>query len=226
MWCHDIGREQATNKPLLKIVFQVMMRLFSPRKTTLLFVIRDKTKTPLEVLEPILREDIQKIWDSVPKPPKHKETPLSDFFNIEITTLSSYEEKEEMFKEQVAFLRQHFFYSIVPGGLDGDRRAVVPASGFPFSIQQIWKIIKENKDLDLPAHKVMVATVCCEEIAKEKVDLLTIDEAGGEPYVLCFVEFTDAKCALTAISALKECLWNICHPSSMHDKLDSMLLSC
>lgn len=180
MWCHDIGREQAANKPLLKTVFQVMMRLFSPRKTTLLFVIRDKTKTPLEVLEPILREDIQKIWDSVPKPPKHKETPLSDFFNIEITALSSYEEKEEMFKEQVAFLRQRFFHSIVPGGLAGDRRAVVPASGFPFSIQQIWKIIKENKDLDLPAHKVMVATVCCEEIAKEKVDLLTIDEDWRE----------------------------------------------
>lgn len=65
------------------------MRLFSPRKTTLLFVIRDKTRvrlsipcqsldtcmtfgcpkhfilffeqTPLENLEPILREDIQKV---------------------------------------------------------------------------------------------------------------------------------------------------------------------
>lgn len=23
-WCHDIGREQAANKPLLKIVFQVL----------------------------------------------------------------------------------------------------------------------------------------------------------------------------------------------------------
>ncbi|KAI3876604.1 hypothetical protein MKX03_013306, partial [Papaver bracteatum] len=60
MWCHDIGREQAANKPLLKTVFQVMMRLFSPRKTTLLLVIRDKTKTPMEHLEPVLREDIQK----------------------------------------------------------------------------------------------------------------------------------------------------------------------
>ncbi|OMP10665.1 Root hair defective 3 GTP-binding protein, partial [Corchorus capsularis] len=81
MWCHDIGREQAANKPLLKTVFQVMMRLFSPRKTTLLFVIRDKTKTPLEYLEPILREDIQKIWNSVRKPEAHKDTPLSEFFN-------------------------------------------------------------------------------------------------------------------------------------------------
>ncbi|KAL2534061.1 Protein ROOT HAIR DEFECTIVE 31 [Abeliophyllum distichum] len=166
--CHDIGREQAANKPLLKTVFQVMMRLFSPRKTTLLFVIRDKTRTPLENLEPVLREDIQKIWDAVPKPHAYKETPLSEFFNVEVVALSSYEEKEEQFREQVASLRQRFFHSIAPGGLAGDRRAVVPASGFSFSAQQIWKIIKENKDLDLPAHKVMVATVRCEEIANEK----------------------------------------------------------
>lgn len=71
-WCHDIGREHAANRPLLKTIFEVasvsvtlimtfvsvtyfnlfvflflfevLMRLFSPRKTTLLLVIRDKTK--------------------------------------------------------------------------------------------------------------------------------------------------------------------------------------
>ncbi|XWS16213.1 hypothetical protein CRYUN_Cryun34aG0065900 [Craigia yunnanensis] len=174
MWCHDIGREQAANKPLLKTVFQVMMRLFSP--TTLMFFIRDKTRTPLENLEPVLREDIQKIWDSVPKPQAHKETPLSEFFNVEVVALSSYEEKEENFKEQVANLRQRFFHSIAPGGLAGDRRGVVPASGLSFSAQQIWKVIKENKDLDLPAHKVMMATVRCEEIANEKYAGFTANE--------------------------------------------------
>ncbi|XP_008225727.1 PREDICTED: protein ROOT HAIR DEFECTIVE 3 homolog 2-like [Prunus mume] len=176
MWCHDIGREQAANKPLLKTVFQVMMRLFSPRKTTLLFVIRDKTKTPFEYLEPVLREDIQKIWDGVPKPQAHKSTPFSDFFSVEVVALSSYEEKEEKFKEEVAQLRQRFFHSISPGGLAGDRRGVVPATGFSFSAQQIWKVIKENKDLDLPAHKVMVATVRCEEIANQKFNQLVFDE--------------------------------------------------
>ncbi|KAK2983810.1 hypothetical protein RJ640_008486 [Escallonia rubra] len=176
MWCHDIGREQAANKPLLKTVFQVMMRLFSPRKTTLMFVIRDKTRTPLENLEPVLREDIQKIWDSVPKPQAHKETPLSEFFNVEVVALSSYEEKEEQFKEQVATLRHRFFHSIAPGGLAGDRRGVVPASGFSFSAQEIWRVIKENKDLDLPAHKVMVATVRCEEIANEKLSSFVANE--------------------------------------------------
>ncbi|KAF3486178.1 hypothetical protein F2Q69_00055300 [Brassica cretica] len=161
MWCHDIGREQAANKPLLKTVFQVMLRLFSPRKTTLLFVIRDKTKTPMDLLEPVLREDIQKIWDLVRKPQAHKNTPLSEFFNV-------------------AELRQRFFHSISPGGLAGDRRGVVPASGFSFSSQEIWKVIKENRDLDLPAHKVMVATVRCEEIANEKLHHLATDESWLE----------------------------------------------
>ncbi|XP_074579536.1 protein ROOT HAIR DEFECTIVE 3-like [Curcuma longa] len=176
MWCHDIGREQAANKPLLKTVFQVMMRLFSPRKTTLLFVIRDRTRTPLEALEPVLREDIQKIWDSVSKPEAQKDTALSEFFNVEVTALSSYEEKEDQFHDQVAELRKRFVHSIAPGGLAGDRRGVVPASGFSFSAQHIWKVVRENKDLDLPAHKVMVATVRCEEIANEKLSHLTSDE--------------------------------------------------
>ncbi|KAH9327243.1 hypothetical protein KI387_007421, partial [Taxus chinensis] len=125
MWCHDIGREQAANKPLLKTVFQVMMRLFSPRKDNI--VIR------------YTRQD-----------------------------------------QGLALLRQRFFNSIAPGGLAGDRRGAVPASAFPFSSQQIWKVIRENKDLDLPAHKVMVATVRCEEIANEKLANLTSDQGWQE----------------------------------------------
>ncbi|KAI9384825.1 hypothetical protein POPTR_012G117001v4 [Populus trichocarpa] len=34
MWCHDIGREHAANRPLLKTVFEAMTRLFRARKTT------------------------------------------------------------------------------------------------------------------------------------------------------------------------------------------------
>lgn len=100
---------------------------------------------------------------------------------VQVTALSSYEEKEEQFREevtllswrdstwflliycykckrllQVSLLRKQFFHSISPGGLAGDRRGVVPASGFSFSVEQIWRIIKENKDLDLPAHKVYI----------------------------------------------------------------------
>lgn len=52
-------------------------------------------------------------------------------------------------------MRQRFFHSVAPGGLAGDRRGVVPANAFAFSAKQMWQVIKDNKDLDLPAHKVI-----------------------------------------------------------------------
>ncbi|XP_016648893.1 PREDICTED: protein ROOT HAIR DEFECTIVE 3 homolog 1-like [Prunus mume] len=173
IWCHDIGREHASNKPLLHTVFQVMMRLFGPRKTTLIFVIRDKTKTPLENLESELRNDIQKIWECAPKPEAHKETPLSEFFNVEVVALSNYEDKEDTFKEEVGCMRQKFFHH---NKLAGDRQAVVPASGFSLSLQEIWEKIKKHRDLDIPSIKVMVATVRCEEIANEKYSAFAANE--------------------------------------------------
>ncbi|KAJ6977968.1 protein ROOT HAIR DEFECTIVE 3 [Populus alba x Populus x berolinensis] len=139
MWYKDIGLEHAASRPLLKTVFQVMKRLFKPRKKTLLFVLRDHSK-------------------------------------VEITALPHYEYQDEKFKEQVARLRQRFVHSIYPGGLVGDREEVEPASGFPLRAEEIWKIIKDNRDLDLPAVKVMVATVRCEEIAGEKLKCFTFDE--------------------------------------------------
>ncbi|KAL9335533.1 hypothetical protein Peur_072714 [Populus x canadensis] len=172
MWYKDIGLEHAASRPLLKTVFQVMKRLFKPRKRTLLFVIRDHSKTPFEYLETALKEDIDKIWDSVAEPETSRSVVLSDFFNVEIAALSSYEFEEENSKEQVARLRQRF---ISPGGLT-DQREAEPASGFFIRAEKIWKTIKDNKDLDLPALKVMVATVRCEEIAEEKLRQFTTDD--------------------------------------------------
>ncbi|KAI0494053.1 hypothetical protein KFK09_024184 [Dendrobium nobile] len=171
MWFHDIGREHAASKPLLRTVLQGIMRLFSPHKT-----IYSLSYTPVENLEHMLRGDIQKIWDSVQKSLEHINTPLSEFFNVEVVAISSFEEKEEQFKEQLAKLQKRFFHSIAPSGLAGDRRGVISALGFSFT-QQIWKAIKENKNIDLLAHEgmicflfVMIAIVRCEEIANAKFD--------------------------------------------------------
>ncbi|KAF9671828.1 hypothetical protein SADUNF_Sadunf12G0089600 [Salix dunnii] len=173
MWYKDIGLEHAASRPLLKTVFQVMKRLFKPRKRTLLFVLRDHSKTPFEYLETALKEDIDKIWASVAEPETSRSVVLSDFFNVEIATLSSYEFEEKNFKTQVDLLRQRF---ISPTGLTGDKNEAEPASGFLVRAEKFWKTIKDNKDLDLPALKVMVATVRCEEIAKEKLRQFTIDD--------------------------------------------------
>ncbi|KAF6987212.1 hypothetical protein CFC21_004875, partial [Triticum aestivum] len=53
----------------------------------------------------------------------------------------------------VSSLRDTLQHSIASGGFAGDRCGVVPSSWFSFSSQIFWKVIKENKDLDLPSHK-------------------------------------------------------------------------
>ncbi|KAG5223388.1 protein ROOT HAIR DEFECTIVE [Salix suchowensis] len=174
MWCNDIGREHAANRPLLKAA---MIRLFRARKTTLLFVIRDQTiMTPFERLVLSLRGDIEKIWAEIPKPDAYKGTALGDFFKVEITALPNYEYQKDEFKAKVDRLRQRFFHSISPGGLAGDRKDVQPASEFSLRVEQIWKTIKENKDLDLPAMEVMVATFRCDQIARETLSRLNSDK--------------------------------------------------
>ncbi|KAJ6417936.1 hypothetical protein OIU84_001339 [Salix udensis] len=176
MWCHDIGREHAASRPLLKTVFEAMTRSFRSSKTSLLFVLRDQTMTPLELLQRLLRQDIERIWAAIAHADAHKRTPLDEFFNVEITALPSYELEEMKFTEQVARLRQRFFLSTSPGGLAGDRKDGQPASGLPLRAQQIWETVKKNKDLDLPPPQVLVATFRCEQIAKEKLSRLKLDE--------------------------------------------------
>ncbi|KAE9446090.1 hypothetical protein C3L33_22081, partial [Rhododendron williamsianum] len=136
--------------------------------------------TPLEVLERTLREDIQKIWDSIPMPEGLKRTPLSTFFNVEVVGLSSYLARNELFIEQVNKLRQRFNQSIAPGGLVGDRQDTICGSEFSVSTQKIWKTIKEDRHLDFPSHKVMISTVRCEEIANRKLEAFVANEVMGQ----------------------------------------------
>ncbi|GKD41961.1 protein root hair defective 3 [Tanacetum coccineum] len=86
---------------------------------------------------------------------------VSNSFLMDFQTLFS-------LRLKMAKMRKVFFKSTEACGLAGDRLGVVYASSFSFSIQQIWKVIRENKDLDLPSHKVMVANVRCEEIANKE----------------------------------------------------------
>ncbi|CAI9114347.1 OLC1v1015055C2 [Oldenlandia corymbosa var. corymbosa] len=171
VWCCDLGRENATNNNILRTVLQAMMqRLFDPRSTTLMFVIRDKTRTPLGNLESIIHKDIQRIWDSIPKSRDLHSTSIYELFTVEVVALSSYDYKEEDFNKEVDDLRDRFVNSIEPGRLAGRRKALAAASEFPSAAVQIWNEIKGYKGFDLPSYKVLNSTVRCHDIADSKYD--------------------------------------------------------
>lgn len=206
MWCNDLGREVASGKPLLKVVFQVNLRLFTPRKTTLLFVIRDKSRTPEDRLLETLREDLRRIWDGITKPERHKSSSFEDFFHLEFVALSHFEHAREGFVRDCEKMRQRFF---VDEDVDAanDVSAAVPASGLAVSLREAWRAVRENRDLDLPAHGVMVATVRCEEIARERLKKLTEDGVAARVAKIAAAADDDARaCGLgdAAREAIRE----------------------
>ena len=42
----------------------------------------------------------------------------------------------------------------------------MPADALALSVRSLWQAVAENKDLDLPAHAIMVALVRCSELAE------------------------------------------------------------
>lgn len=180
MWAKDIGREAGSGKPLLKTIFQVNLKLFTPapnsRKTVLLFVFRDMTKTPLTQLKATWEEDLQRMWASITKPPHYDAYSFSDFFEVQYAALHNFEDREEDFRADVVTLRRRF-------SAEGDDTLVrvsqdaLPGDAFALSMGNLWDIIKSQKDLNLPAHKVMVANIRCSEILNDQLRALREDQA-------------------------------------------------
>uniref|UniRef100_A0A6N2M9S7 Sey1/RHD3-like three-helix bundle domain-containing protein n=1 Tax=Salix viminalis TaxID=40686 RepID=A0A6N2M9S7_SALVM len=86
---------------------------------------------------------------------------------VEITALPNYEYEKDEFKAKVD--RLSVLHSI--------SREVLLVIGRMFNLLQDMETIKENKDLDLPAMEVMVATFRCDRIATETLSRLNSDEA-------------------------------------------------
>ncbi|GAB2228010.1 hypothetical protein Droror1_Dr00009839 [Drosera rotundifolia] len=172
MWYKDVGLEHAGSRPLLKTLLQERMQMTRLRRITLMFVLRDKPKvqSQVEALKRQLRKDVEKIWDTVHKPEQYMQSRLNEFFRVEIEALSHYEHKREEFDEEVVNLRLHLSKIIAPEG------AFVPASGFSQFAQNVWEIIKTNRNLNLPTVEVLVARELSEETAKTTFDSFIKDE--------------------------------------------------
>jgi hypothetical protein len=186
MWYSDIGRFTASNYALLRMVFEINLQLFAraegPR-TTLLFVIRDHlTETEggqaLSVLEGQLRGDMDRIWGEIKKPAQFARSAVGDFFDFRFVGLAHYMYKRADFNDGVASLRERLVDQASPGYLfQPECSKAVPADGIPAYVAQIWKVIMENKDLDIPTQKEMLATFRCDEISGEVAEAFA-EEVG------------------------------------------------
>ncbi|KAI0358523.1 root hair defective 3 GTP-binding protein [Trametes cingulata] len=174
LWEHQVGLYQGANMGLLKTVFEVNLGLFGKKtpdgrnqRTMLLFVIRDHIgTTPLANLQATLTADMQKIWETLSKPPELKDKQLSDYFDLSFAALPHKILAADKFESEAKELSRRF--------LDKSRDDYVfsplyhkriPADGVAFYMEGIWEQVQSNKDLDLPTQQELLAQFRCDEIS-------------------------------------------------------------
>lgn len=176
MWTTDVGLHDGANYGLLKIVFELNLQLFQAasngNKTLLLFLFRDHTlpedeeHTPLDYFVNVITEDMAKIWASISKPEQHSSSKVTDFFEFRFVSLPHKVHKSKEFKKQVTELKHRFLDPSHPDRLlSKNYKKDIPADGFAKYAENIWGVIQENKDLNIPTQKEMLSMFRCEQMA-------------------------------------------------------------
>eukprot|EP01137_Pigoraptor_chileana_P037477 Opistho-2@34612 len=171
MWAADVGRYTASNYGLLKTVFDIHLQLFQQEnapKTLLVFVLRDHTTTPIERLADILRNDMDTIWQDLSKPDRFVNSRIADFFDLDFVSLPHKELQTDKFFSSVASFKDRFINKSAEDYFFQERyHKRIPADGFFTYAGGIWDTIINNKDVDIPTQKEMLANYRCDEIAEE-----------------------------------------------------------
>jgi len=111
MWTNDVGRYGASNYGLLKVIFEVNLKLFDQQSAKkLLFVLRDfdDRGNNGERIRDILLGDIKRIWSEIFKPEKYANAEPEEFFKFEFAMMPHKVFEEEKFFSAAKDLRARF----------------------------------------------------------------------------------------------------------------------
>lgn len=206
MWTSDVGRYTASNYGVLKIVFEMNLKLFQQEcAKKILIMLRDfdPKRNAREKIESMILSDIHKIWEEIKKPEKFKDSTPEKFFRFEFITLSHKVYLPEKFNSEVFELRQRLNSTHENYIFDHlSNQKGVPADGLKQYITQLWNDILNEKELNIPSQKEMLANYRCSEI---KQNILNAHDAE-------FKEFTNLTSSKGDDSFIEKC-------KSIHDKM-------
>ena len=184
MWTSDVGRYTASNYGVLKIVFEMNLKLFEQKTAKKIIIFLrdfDLSRNRKDKIESLILEDIHKIWKEIKIPEKFAGKGPENFFSFEFITLPHLIYKKDDFNKEIEDLRkrldkndQNYFFN----NLSSIKN--VPADGLKQYVNQIWKDILNDKDLNIPSQREMLANYRCTEI-KNKI-LLSHDKEFKDLY--------------------------------------------
>ena len=109
MWTSDVGRYTASNYGVLKIVFEMNLKLFQQnysKKILILLRDFDPSRNKKDKIESMILQDIHNIWDEIKIPDKYKGKKPEDFFTFEFITLPNKIYVPDKFDQEVAVLKE------------------------------------------------------------------------------------------------------------------------
>ena len=172
MWTSDVGRYTASNYGVLKIVFEMNLKLFEQKTAKKIIIFLrdfDSTRNRKDKIESLILDDIHKIWKEIKIPQKFEGKGPENFFSFEFITLPHLIFKKDDFEKDIINLRkrlekddENYFFA----NLSSIKN--VPADGLKQYVNQIWKDILNDKDLNIPSQREMLANYRCTEI-KNKI---------------------------------------------------------
>lgn len=150
------------NLKTLKDIISIHIRNFkSEGVKKFIFCLRDfdEEHESFEDLDSTIRDSIDEIWSDIPKPKTLERIKRKDVFSIEVFPIRSYRTNYDGFKKDCKKLykRVETF-----AGIGGNN---LPLNGFKTYLDEAWKSIKNNKDLNIPNQKKIVSNVRCKEEA-------------------------------------------------------------
>lgn len=105
-------------------------------------------------------------------------TTPADFFEFEYCALPHKHYEEAKFFEECKKLKQRFTPEIENTLFPSAESKNVPIDGLPKFIEQTWDTIKDQKELNLPDQRIMVANLRCNELKEEALDKVSGSIAG------------------------------------------------
>lgn len=192
MWTQDVGRYTASNYNVLKMVFEMNLKLFQQScAKKIVVVLRDYNDKLFkrEKFEDNILKDIVKIWEEIKKPDNCINSKVFDFFEIEFVTLPHKVYQPDQFDSEVALLRERFLQNnkkYLFNHSVGNKN--VPIDGFLKYCENVWDTIIHEKDLNIPSQKEMLAIFRCNEIKEQaynevKEDMNAIKKISTEKQI-------------------------------------------
>lgn len=176
MWTSEIGRYKAASVGLLKTIFEVNLRLFTlEKKKRILFVMRDfnDQQNNISILKQQMSKTLEELWSKIKKPDSYMLLSVFDCFDFEFKTIAVKDFKPEEFKNDIDDLRERFMITDRMDYLFRQKETDIPLDGIPLYFQEIWTVIGNDKDLNIPSQKEMLANLRCNEIKYEAVQKFT-----------------------------------------------------